>query len=69
MLIFQPKGIIPFVPRNFKELLAKAKAKLSAPTEKKEGESKMAENNNFLYTKDLTIQFGGLIAVDHINME
>ena len=29
----------------------------------------MVENNNILETKDLTIQFGGLVAVDHINME
>lgn len=28
----------------------------------------MTDNNNILETKDLTIQFGGLVAVDHINM-
>ena len=29
----------------------------------------MAENNNILETKGLTIQFGGLVAVDHIDMQ
>lgn len=29
----------------------------------------MADNNYILQTKDLTIQFGGLVAVDHINMD
>lgn len=29
----------------------------------------MADNSNILQTKDLTIQFGGLIAVDHINID
>jgi ABC-type branched-subunit amino acid transport system ATPase component len=28
----------------------------------------MADNNNILQTKDLTIHFGGLVAVDHVNM-
>lgn len=29
----------------------------------------MSDNNNILYTKDLTIQFGGLVAVDHVNID
>jgi len=29
----------------------------------------MTENNNILETKELTIQFGGLVAVDHINLD
>ena len=37
MLIFQPKGILPFVPRDYQDLLAKAKAKLSAPAASKTG--------------------------------
>ena len=39
MLIFQPRGILPFVPRDFKDLIAKAKAKtkLSAPAASKTG--------------------------------
>lgn len=37
MLIFKPKGLIPFVPRDFKDLLTKAKSKLTAPAEKKSG--------------------------------
>ena len=37
MLIFQPKGIIPFVPRDFQDLLEKAKAKLSASAASKTG--------------------------------
>ena len=40
MLIFKPKGLIPFVPRDFKELLVKAKSKLTTPTEKNEGDEK-----------------------------
>jgi branched-chain amino acid transport system ATP-binding protein len=28
----------------------------------------MIDNNNILQTKDLTIHFGGLVAVDHVNM-
>lgn len=30
MLIFKPKGLIPFVPRDYKDLLAKAKSKIAA---------------------------------------
>ena len=37
MLIFQPKGILPFIPRDYKDLLEKAKAKLSAPAASKTG--------------------------------
>lgn len=37
MLIFKPKGLIPFVPRDYKDLLAKAKAKLAAPKSKNAG--------------------------------
>ena len=40
MLIFKPKGLLPFVPRDYKELLAKAKAKLSAPATKNTGGEK-----------------------------
>jgi branched-chain amino acid transport system permease protein len=40
MLIFKPKGLIPFVPRDFKELLVKAKSKLTTPAENNEGDEK-----------------------------
>jgi len=35
MLIFKPKGLIPFVPRDYKDLLAKAKSKISSLAESK----------------------------------
>lgn len=31
MLIFKPKGLLPFVPRDYKDLLSKAKSRLSTP--------------------------------------
>ena len=37
MLIFKPKGLIPFVPRDYKDLLTKAKSKLTAPAAKNAG--------------------------------
>jgi len=37
MLIFKPKGLIPFVPRNYKDLLAKAKSKIAALADTKTG--------------------------------
>ena len=37
VLIFQPKGVLPFVPRDYKDLLGKAKAKISAPAAVKTG--------------------------------
>lgn len=37
MLIFKPKGLIPFVPRDYKDLLARAKSKISALAESKTG--------------------------------
>lgn len=37
MLIFKPKGLIPFVPRNYKDLLAKAKSKIAALADSKTG--------------------------------
>ena len=40
MLIFKPKGLIPFVPRDYKDLLAKAKSKLTAPASKSAGGEK-----------------------------
>jgi branched-chain amino acid transport system permease protein len=40
MLIFKPKGLIPFVPRDFKELLLKSKSKNPAPEMKSEGDEK-----------------------------
>jgi branched-chain amino acid transport system permease protein len=40
MLIFKPKGLIPFVPRDFKELLLKSKSKNLAPEMKSEGDEK-----------------------------
>jgi len=40
MLIFKPKGLIPFVPRDYKDLLAKAKSKLTAPATKNAGGEK-----------------------------
>jgi branched-chain amino acid transport system permease protein len=40
MLIFKPKGLIPFVPRDFKELLLKRKSKIPASEMKSEGDEK-----------------------------
>lgn len=40
MLIFKPKGLIPFVPRDFKELLLKRNSKIPAPEMKSEGDEK-----------------------------
>ncbi len=37
MLIFKPKGLIPFVPRDYKDLLTKAKSKLVSPAAKNAG--------------------------------
>lgn len=37
MLIFKPKGLIPFLPRDYKDLLAKAKTKMNAPKASKAG--------------------------------
>jgi branched-chain amino acid transport system permease protein len=37
MLIFKPKGLLPFVPRDYKDLLKKAKTKLTAPAGIKTG--------------------------------
>ncbi len=37
MLIFKPKGLIPFVPRDYKELLARAKSKIAALADSKTG--------------------------------
>ncbi len=37
MLIFKPKGLLPFVPRDYKDLIAKAKTKLAAPVVKNTG--------------------------------
>jgi branched-chain amino acid transport system permease protein len=37
MLIFKPKGLLPFVPRDYKDLVAKAKRKLAAPAVKNTG--------------------------------
>lgn len=40
MLIFKPKGLIPFVPRDFKELLSKRKSIKPAPEMISEGDEK-----------------------------
>ncbi len=37
MLIFKPKGLIPFVPRDYKDLLARARKKLTTPADAKTG--------------------------------
>lgn len=37
MLIFKPKGLLPFVPRDYQDLVEKAKLKITASTAKKVG--------------------------------
>lgn len=37
MLIFKPKGLLPFVPRDYKDLLTKVKTKIDAPVVKNAG--------------------------------
>ena len=60
MLIFRPAGIIPQSIRRYTKILSRKNA---------QPEVKLTVNEALLSVKDLTMRFGGLVAVDHVSFE